>query len=572
MRASGCHRSRAALRLIPLCLLFASAAEGQAVKGSVDPEMAPAPLTYRGLIPGLDDGRTVRERLGEPVFESRWYSYKLYYPAKDRPGLFDVLHLHGPTPEQGLANIDAASVPEGHETEERVRARLGDPEYVLRMATWSLLDYSEQGVRFALDTEGRTIGVAYFPHGRRRVPAGERSVVDLTHLRSGPTSGAGVAEPVTGLSAGVAEVVITPLEQSWLPHSFEVHDDLKARIVVLERDGLTVALVGADLFGMGFDEIEVMRLAAQEIGVEHLVLAMSHNHAAPDTIGVYGHYPAEYIAFLQRRVVEGVALATRNLRGVARIRAVSRELPMDGIRVQGLFRNARNPGVLDPTLSVMQLEADTGEALATIVHFACHVESLARGSEAIGADFPGAMADRLAGEDVGQVVFLNGAVGGMVSGDNRERNFASSTEMGHRLANLVLELLESAEPIDGARLSVERRPVQIPMVNPRFRPLYEAGLRELLDGRVTTDMLYLRIGEAQLITLPGELLPEVSFEILERMDGFPRMLIGLANDQLGYMVPPYDFRAESYEESMSQGPSAATQVRDTALRMLAGVE
>ena len=46
------------------------------------------------------------------------------------------------------------------------------------------------------------------------------------------------------------------------------------------------------------------------------------------------------------------------------------------------------------------------------------------------------------------------------------------------------------------------------------------------------------------------------------------MLVGLANDQLGYMVPPYDFRDDYYEESMSQGPAAATQVRDMAVRML----
>jgi hypothetical protein len=46
------------------------------------------------------------------------------------------------------------------------------------------------------------------------------------------------------------------------------------------------------------------------------------------------------------------------------------------------------------------------------------------------------------------------------------------------------------------------------------------------------------------------------------------MLLGLANDQIGYMVPPYDFRNDYYEETVSQGPAAATQVRDMALRML----
>ncbi len=49
----------------------------------------------------------------------------------------------------------------------------------------------------------------------------------------------------------------------------------------------------------------------------------------------------------------------------------------------------------------------------------------------------------------------------------------------------------------------------------------------------------------------------MSFEIQEQMDGFPRILVGLANDQLGYIIPEYDFRDDSYEETMSQGPATA---------------
>ena len=87
-------------------------------------------------------------------------------------------------------------------------------------------------------------------------------------------------------------------------------------------------------------------------------------------------------------------------------------------------------------------------------------------------------------------------------------------------------------------------------------------------GRVVTEMSLITLGECQMLTLPGELLPEVSFEILERMTGFPRMLIGLANDELGYIIPPDDFRDDEYEETMSVGPAAAPVVKDTALRLL----
>jgi hypothetical protein len=96
----------------------------------------------------------------------------------------------------------------------------------------------------------------------------------------------------------------------------------------------------------------------------------------------------------------------------------------------------------------------------------------------------------------------------------------------------------------------------------------ESGVREMTAGRVVTDMTYVRIGEVQIVTLPGEVLPEVSYEILEHMQGFPRILVGLGNDQLGYIIPAYDFRKGVYEESMSVGPATAYSVRDMALRMV----
>lgn len=558
---------------VAMIIFFAATSStwGQAVKGSPAEDAPARELSYHGLVPGQDTAKDVRAKLGDPVFAARWYSYKMYFPAEDRPGLFDVVHMHGNNPDAKLANVDAASVPEGYETAADIRAHLGDPEYQLRMATWSLLDYSEKGVRFTLTPDGNTIGVAYFPHSFRRVPEGERTFVDLSRLRQGPQPKPREAASLGGLKAGASEIVISPTGKEWLARPYEIHDDLKARTVVFSDDDLTVAFVGADLFGMGWNEVWVMREAAHALGIDTMILGMSHNHAAGDTIGIYGHYPAEYIAHIQGQVEQGLKDALANMRPVKELRTASKELPMDGVRVQDLFRNARNPGVLDPTISMIQAIGDDGAPIATMIHFACHVESLSAGAREVSADFPGYMCDQLKQDGFGQPVFLNGALGGMVSGDNRARTHESSREMGLQLAGIVKDLAKTARQPSTHVFSAERRPLQIPMVNPNLKPLFESGLRSLNRGRVMTDMIYVRLGEAQFVTLPGELLPELSFEILEHMEGFPRVLIGLANDQLGYMVPPYDFRDDYYEETVSQGPSAGLQVRDLAIRLLKGV-
>ncbi len=545
-----------------------SQAAAQAVDGRVDPDADPPPLMYHGLIPGLHTHAKVREVLGEPGDEATWYSYKLYYPSQSRDGLVDTVHVTGSKPEDRLANIEAATIPAGYATEDAIRSQLGDPEYTLRMATWLLLDYSEQGVRFALSPEGKTIGVAYFPHGRRRVHGGARQVVDLSHLRQGPQPPPKEIASLDGLQVGVSEVVFSPTGSDWLGHPYTVHDDLKARIAVFQRGGVSIALVGADLFGMGYRDLHVIRLAARKMGIAETVIGMSHNHAAGDTIGVYGHYPEKYVGHIQQQIIAGIQHAHDRLQPVKELRVASKELPMDGIRVIGLFRNARNPGVLDPTISMLQAVGNDGQPIATFVHFACHVESLEKGPREISADFPGYMCEQLKLSGFGQPIFLNGAVGGMVSGDNRARTHESAKAMGLRLATIVEHLATEAQPPAEFHFSVTTRRVEIPLTNPRFKPLFESGLRAMYRGRVVTDMSYIRLGEAQLVTLPGELLPEVSFEILEKMSGFPRMLIGLANDQLGYMIPPEDFRDDEYEETMSVGPATAVIVRDTALRLL----
>jgi hypothetical protein len=541
----------------------------QAVKGSLAPDAPPAAVSYHGLVPGLDTMDKVKAALGEPAYAGKWYNFKMYYPAKDRPGLIDVVHMHGDKPESQLAEIEAASVPEGFATEAEIRAELGGPEYELRMATWRMLDYTSRGVRFALDPDGTTIGVAYLPQRAPRVPPGERTLMDLTHLREGPQPAPARPASLRGLQAGAAEVDITPAGEDWLGHRYTVVTPLKSRIVVFSDGELTVALVGADLFGVGFTDNLAIRDRAKALGVDHTIVASSHNHASGDTIGVYGHYPTEYIKHIQDQTVAGIEQALVTMQPVKELRAASRELPMDGIRVQGLFRNARNPGVLDPTVSTLQAIGADGKPIAVIVHFACHVESLEKGPREVSADFPGYMCDQMKTDGLGQPIFLNGAVGGMVSGDNPARTHESSREMGLQLAAIVRELVTSGvQPAEFA-FQADRRPLHIPGSNQDFIARYKSGARELVRGRIVTDMTYVRLGEAQFVTLPGELLPEVSFEILERMDGYPRMLLGLANDQIGYMVPPYDFRDDYYEETMSQGPATAIQVRDMALRMLA---
>jgi len=564
---------RSVYRLVLLlisCAGFSGSVRGQAISRVPPKDAPPPPVTYHGLVPGVATVEDVRRELGPPASEAAWYSWKMLYPAKGRSGHFDAIHVVSEDGAEGrVGTIEAASVPPGLENRDRVVAKLGPPEFQLDLSQQSIADYSEHGVRFVFDRNGQTIGVAYFPHGYRRVHDGERRNVSLRHLRQGAQKVQSEAVALTDLRCGAARAEITPLPGMLGPERIHVHDPLFARAVVLAGSGLQIALVGGDIFGMRRADVVAIEKRLRGQGIDHLIFAMSHNHSAGDPLGLGLFYPADYVTRIADGVVAAVVSAGGALQDVAELRVASDELPLDGARVEGLFRNARNPGLLDPQIAVLRALNAKGGTVATIVHGACHVEGLNERDDGveISADFPGYLCDELARKSGAPAIFLNGALGGMVSGDTQARTHEEAAAAGKRLAVEVERILAFATPTQG-KLSLRRVRVELPVTNPRMIAFGKLSGRATREGRLLSEMMYLRLGSVELVTIPGELLPEVSFEILERMTGYPRLIVGLANDQLGYILPGYDFRAGEYEESMSVGPAAGPIVLRTALRLL----
>ena len=333
----------------------------------------------------------------------------MLYPSSNRAGLFDSIHL---SDKNGVyASAESATVPTGYETKDAVRAKLGSEEYELRMPTFSMLDYTQKGVRFIFDKDAKTIGVAYIPHLHARVYGGARRFVDLTHLRQGPQPKPEKPADPQGLKAGAAIVDITPKSTDWIDpryrENYKPHDKIFARAVVFEKDGLSVALVGADLFGMGYIECSAMIAKAKAGGLTQLIVASSHNHTAPDTLGVYGHYPVEYNQFLVE-AISGVAIEAFKIESQSK----NSEAPLANSRWMGHesrvtfeTRETRASSTLQFPFST---DGEDGKPIATVVNFACHVEGIQEGLLQLTADFPGYMCDKIAADGGGVPVFLNG--------------------------------------------------------------------------------------------------------------------------------------------------------------------
>jgi hypothetical protein len=393
-----------------------------------------------------------------------------------------------------------------------------------------------------------------------------------------------------------------------------VHDDLEARALVLEAGNVSVALVTLDLIGLFHDDVvrirEEVRARHPEVGTRSILVASTHTHAGPDVIGLWS--PADrrvdpaFVARIRTAAADAVADAWGRRRP-ARLSFASADLP-------GLIHDSRLPEVIDATALLMRVDAaDGGEPIATLLNFPSHPESLGRTNMLISADYPWA-ARRLLEEELGGVaLFFSGAIGGMLTpsgvsmsdpqtGEALTPGTTRTTQVyGEELARRIIESWRKGrkrEQESGA-VEVRSRALHVPLANARFLEGLESGRIwprtvdpegglesevAVLTLRGTTEGAELL---AQLACVPGEIYPELviggiqnpqdpsadfqgaAFESPLRplMTGRYRFILGLCNDELGYIIPrsewdeapPFAYgRTEpQYGEINSVGPDVA---------------
>lgn len=540
------------------------------------PKDMPRPeITWKGLVPGLDKlDDAAKARLGECSGPLDWYSSRKHeFKVPGRPDVTDNIHAHGDM----VDTIEAVTPIDGLETVQAVRAKLGEPEHTIILSKQRILDYASKGLRLiANNADGKIVGTAYFPP-KRRVPEGEPKVCDLSTQVQGPLPPNKDAKPWQGLKVGFATVplglddeMVKTLKEA--DRGKKILDALQARCCYISYQGTSVALIGADIFGMLRVDLIKMFTALAEKGHPNVVVALSHTHAAPDTIGVYGFFPGEYVRSVKHALHDSVVKAAEAAQPISQVRVVSVELPLDGARVAGISRNCRNPGLVNPQLAVITFHDASDKRVGTIVNYACHPEVLDSDEHKLfSADYVAPLRDYVDKALGGTTVFLNGALGGMVTGDSPGRRPVDIKLLGEKLAAHVVDSAKRSQPMDEHGLRFVRRPIQVCPTNLKLKALagLKGGGKLLVDGRIPTELYYIRLGSAEFITIPGELLPEIGLDIQARMTGYPRMIVGLANDELGYIIPGFDFDDKEYEESMSVGPAMGPQIREAAYQLAA---
>jgi len=395
-----------------------------------------------------------------------------------------------------------------------------------------------------------------------------------------------------------------------------VHDDLWAVACVVDDGVSRVGIVALDAVGFFHDDaVAVRRSCDPQWRLDYTVVCSTHDHSAPDLLGLWGpNYlhtgvNAGYRAQVRAGAARALGEAVEALQP-ARVAFQQLSIPTDG-----LVADTRRPIVFDPDIRLMHFTTTNGATIGTIIGWANHPETVWALNTQVTADYCGYLRDtlergfafegRIFAHGVGGIhLYVNGAVGGLMSTTPRvtvrdpwlEQDFEKPSHekaraVAHQLAARILPVLQATNiPTTNALpISIRARTLALPLANKEYLAASYLGLIDRGYVRwktLRTEVALLTLGEASVICVPGEIYPEIvnggiekppgaDFDIepvevpplRELMPGKIKFVFGLANDEVGYLVPksewdqkaPYLYGAKSppYGEINSCGPDTA---------------
>lgn len=421
--------------------------------------------------------------------------------------------------------------------------------------------------------------------------------------------------------AGAAKVDITPGVGCWLEGipraqpSDAIHDPLHARALVVEpADGNSLCLVSCDLIALGREYTDQVRQRiAQALGTapDHVVVACTHNHSGPATLGLFHdpeHVDRDYLDQLASKLVQVCRSAAEQVQpallGVGRgeettVSEYRRLLARDGRIVMNWeeFPQQEIVGPAeqgDPEMGVVKIVARGDlpgpQTIAIVFNYACHPNSMPGDNFTITADFPGYAADVVEKRLGGIALFTNAAQGSVDIEGFEGRDFQGVARRGQALAEAVTKICGGIEagpdPVIRAARQVFRLPTR--SVDPHSLAWAQEITRKMTGETVTLrdgisdeimalnilqhanssepgidfEMLGIRLGRSVFVTIPGELFTEIGRKMKALSPSLQLHVIGLANGYHGYIPTARASLEGGYATDVASGAYLAENAED----------
>ncbi len=388
------------------------------------------------------------------------------------------------------------------------------------------------------------------------------------------------------------------------------------------RGGAVICAV--DAVGLSRRDINDIRKIVLQSGktenLKSISVCATHTHSAIDTQGLWGEKifksgrNEEYMKFFKEKTAEAIIKAYENRKNGKLFYSVC--------KTKDMHCDYRLPDAYDENLTKLRFESFDGSENVQVINFACHAELLGSKSNSISADFPCYMIKEIEENNENtNAVYINGAIGGMISAKEIRKVYRHefdclkyTQEYGKSLGELANSMTNEEELIP--LLNIKSVPVKIKADNfvLIFARLMNVINNDCLrsnkrkEAYVATELGYLELGSKQIgaFLIPGELFPELwngqflsadesatgkkaEYNILSPMtDCDHNFVVGLCNDELGYIIPDNDFLLNEktpyidaakdrfdrrhYEETNSTGPDTARTILDETFNLIKSVK
>ncbi|GAB1451677.1 hypothetical protein MASR2M47_17330 [Draconibacterium sp.] len=362
--------------------------------------------------------------------------------------------------------------------------------------------------------------------------------------------------------------------------------DLFARALVLEKGDVKVAIVSIDNLGWPAYLGDRSRKLIKGIAPENVLIGVTHTHSAPDAYAFpdeQGNSVAdlEYLDWCVKQVADAVNEAVSKLEPAALKTAV-------GEAKGKIAYNYYAPSLYDPRMGVIQAIAtsgkNAGKPIATLINYATHPEILGTSRKLMSPDLCGPLYDRIESKGGGVAIFMNSAQGGMVTADTRledgkeANDWNECVRIGNLMADEALRIIAPAQIQENPGLYCASKTIEFPIESEIMQyvlknsPLVPESDRNGDHTKIKTRLNLLNIGKAQVLTIPGEALPNIGFYVKRHMKTEQPFLFGLTNDAFGYMLSKEDFNSferYKYISETSLGEMTGEIYETEALKLIA---
>ena len=322
---------------------------------------------------------------------------------------------------------------------------------------------------------------------------------------------------------------------------------LTVRALTVENNGVRVTICSADFLGFPGVLCNKVRQRVQDVPPENILIGATHNHSAPDCYG-FPDQTGKTTANIQYldNVCEKLADAINET--IANLKPSLVKIATGRARGKIAY-NYYAEQLYDPRCDVIQFLDRQRKPFATLVNYACHPEVIGPGQGILCPDFVGPLYDRIRERSGGIGIFMNSTLGGMVTADCRGpdgkdiQTWDECIRIGHLLADEALRIAADVPIQDNPRVFCDQTTIKFPVDNDVLRAVVQMSpLGFKLDeaGCVATQVNVVNLGNAQMLTIPGEALPNMGYYLKRKMHGEHNLLLGLTNDAFGYMMVKAD--------------------------------